>query len=112
MTHLQFADDTLIVCKKTKRNIWAIKAMLQLFEVASRLKVNFHKSQLVDVNVHNAWIQEAAVRLNCKVGCIPFKYLELPVGANPKRLSTWVPVVEKVRDKLSSWKSKSLSFGG
>lgn len=51
VSHLQFADDTLVVCKKSKKNIWAIKATLQLFEVISGLKVNFHKSQLIGVNV-------------------------------------------------------------
>ncbi|MCH90051.1 LINE-1 reverse transcriptase like, partial [Trifolium medium] len=32
------------------------------------------------------WVREAAKVLNCKVGVIPFIYLGLPIGANPRRL--------------------------
>lgn len=112
VSHLQFADDTLLMGKKSRSNIWAIKAALQLFELSSRLKINFHKSQLVGMNVNLDWLQSVAAVLNCKVGRVPFLYLRLPIGENPRRLSTWAPVVEKVRKRLSSWRSKSLSFGG
>lgn len=60
----------------------------------------------------NEWVKIAAPVLNCKVGNVPFRYLGLPVGENPERLSIWVIVVEKVRDRLSGWRSKSISFGG
>lgn len=111
-SHLQFADDTLLVCKKSKRNLWAIKATLQIFEVVPGLKVNFHKSQLMGLNVDVGWLQNAAYVLNCKVGAVPFRYMGLPVGANPKKLSTWAPVVDTVKQRLSVWKCKNLSFGG
>ncbi|MCH88765.1 RNA-directed DNA polymerase (Reverse transcriptase), partial [Trifolium medium] len=50
--------------------------------------------------------------LNCIQGGIPFKYLGLPVGANPRRMSTWDPLVEKIRRKLNSWGNKLISLGG
>ena len=43
ITHLQFADDTLLVGEKSWANIRALKAVLILFEAVSWLKVNFHK---------------------------------------------------------------------
>lgn len=56
ISHMQFADDTLIVGGKFWSNIWAFKAILQLFEMPSGLKVNFHKSQLLGVNVDVDWL--------------------------------------------------------
>jgi len=50
-------------------------AILLLFEALSGLKVNFSKSHLVGVNVATSWLSEAAMVMNCKVGCIPFVYL-------------------------------------
>lgn len=50
--------------------------------------------------------------LNCLSKKLPFNFLGLPLGANPKRKSTWLPVVDKVKKKLSSWKRKLLSFAG
>ena len=50
--------------------------------------------------------------LNCRIMRIPFTYLGLPVGANPRRVETWTPVIEKVKKKLCAWKQKQLSIGG
>jgi hypothetical protein len=53
-------------------NARAIKANIVLFELTSRLKVNFYKSLLVGVNVFNSWmVIKASIVLNCKIGCIP-----------------------------------------
>ncbi|GAU25950.1 hypothetical protein TSUD_16880 [Trifolium subterraneum] len=43
VSHLQFADDTLLVGVKNWANVRALKAVLVLFESVSGLKVNFHK---------------------------------------------------------------------
>ncbi|XVF32290.1 hypothetical protein REPUB_Repub17cG0069200 [Reevesia pubescens] len=48
----------------------------------------------------------------CKERTIPFKYLGLLVGSNPRKLEFWKPIIDKVRSKLSLWKKKTLSFGG
>lgn len=50
--------------------------------------------------------------MNCKSGEIPFKYLGLPVGADPKSIATWRPVINTLERILASWKGKHLSFGG
>jgi hypothetical protein len=55
---------------------------------------------------------EAASVLGCSVGRIPFLYLGLPIGGDPRRLSFWDPVVNKIRTRLSGWNSRFLSFGG
>jgi len=50
--------------------------------------------------------------LNCKVGAIPFVYLGMPIGGNARRLSFWNPMINRIRTRLSGWKSKHLSLGG
>jgi hypothetical protein len=50
--------------------------------------------------------------LHCREGCVPFKYLGLPVGANSKKMATWEPMVEQLRNRLNSWGTKYVSFGG
>lgn len=56
VSHLQFADDTLILGDKRSLNIWTIKVVLQLFEGISGLKVNFYKSKLFGINVRDEWL--------------------------------------------------------
>lgn len=82
---LQYADDTIFVGEATWENLWAMKSVLRCFELLSGLKVNFHKSSLISLNVEERFNCAAARFLNCKQGGIPFKYLGLPVGANPRK---------------------------
>ncbi|PNX67320.1 cysteine-rich receptor-like protein kinase, partial [Trifolium pratense] len=72
VSHLQFADDTLLIGGKSWGNVRALRAVLVLFETMSGLKVNFNKSMLVGVNIPESWLGEAASALCCKVGKIPF----------------------------------------
>jgi len=112
VSHLQFADDTLILGEKSWANVRAMCVVLHLFATMSGLKVNFHKSELVGINVPQSWLQEAADVLNCKIGRLPILYLGLPVGGDPRRLHFWNPVVNCIKSRLSRWKSKHLSFRG
>jgi hypothetical protein len=64
------------------------------------------------INVENSFMEMASTFLNCIRGRLPFKYLGLPVGANPRKMATWEPMVEKIRRKLNSWGNKHISFGG
>jgi hypothetical protein len=47
-----------------------------------------------------------------KKWCLGGKLLGLPIGANHRQESTWKPVIESVKRKLSAWTGKHLSFGG
>jgi len=108
---LQFADDTLILGEKSWANVRGMRVVL-LFESLSGLKVNFSKSHLVGVNVAGLWLSEVARLLQCRVGFLSFVYLGLPIGGNARRLSFWEPIIDRIKARLSGWKSKHLSLGG
>lgn len=112
VSHLQYGDNTIIVGVKSWKNVWAIKAMLQLFELVSSLKINCHKSLIVGINVPQSWLEEAASVLHCRFGALPFKYLGLPIGGDPRREGFWKPVLDTTRSKLLGWNHKHLSIGG
>jgi len=112
VSHLQFADDTLFLGGKSWANVRVTHAGLVLFEAMSGLKVNYHKSSLVGVNITDSWLSEAASVLGCKIGKISFVYLGLPIGGDPRRLLFWEPVVNRIKSRLSGWHSRFLSFGG
>jgi hypothetical protein len=112
LTHLQFADDALIIGEKSWLNVRARRAVLLLFEEVSGIRVNFHKSLLTGVNISESWLTEVASVMNCRRGSVPFVYLGLPIGGDSRRLSFWKPVIDRIVGRLSSWKNKFLSFGG
>ncbi|GAU20017.1 hypothetical protein TSUD_273520 [Trifolium subterraneum] len=73
---------------------------------------NLFTGYSVGVNIPESWLNEAALALHCNVEKIPFLYLGLSIGGDPRRLSFWEPVLTRIKNRLSGWKSRFLSFGG
>ncbi|MCH85046.1 RNA-directed DNA polymerase (Reverse transcriptase) [Trifolium medium] len=57
-------------------------------------------------------MEAASNFLSCKVGSIPFKFLGIPVGANPRSCKTWQPILDLMEKRLAKWKGKYLSIDG
>jgi hypothetical protein len=112
ISHLQYADDTICLGEASWNNLRCLKAILRGFELCSGLKVNFWKSCLMGINVPLSFMDTACNFLNCKQGSIPFSYLGLPVGANPRRGATWDPLIDHLKKRLQSWGNRFVSLGG
>ncbi|RVX07712.1 LINE-1 reverse transcriptase-like [Vitis vinifera] len=111
VSYLLFADDTIVFCEPSKDQLTHLGWILAWFEVASRLRINLAKSELIPVGeIDN--IEEMVVELGCRIGSFPVKYLGLPLGARHKALSTWDGVEERMRRRLALWKRQYLSKGG
>jgi len=83
VTHLLFANDTLVLCDADLGQILFLHLVLLWFEVVTRVKINMGKSELVPVDV----VPNIAVRvdvLGCKQSSFPMKYLGLSLSANVK----------------------------
>jgi len=109
---LQYADDTLFFCSPTYHNVLVIKAMLRSFELVSGLRVNFHKSTVGVAGISELDLRVFSKCLNSRLMGLPFKYLGMPIGGNPRKCVFWNPVVDKIRSRLSSWKGRLLSMAG
>jgi len=112
VSFLQFADDTLFFCEDSWSNVVVMKSILRGFELASGLKINFHKSSLAGVNVQSNNLLCYSKFLNCNQLGTPFKYLGLEVGGNPRKKLFWEPVLNKLKARLSVWKGRFLSMAG
>jgi hypothetical protein len=101
VSHLLFADDTLIMCDANSKHIHNLDHILLCFEVISGLKINLPKSELVALGeVPN--IKELASILSCKISYFPMKYLGLPLGVPFKSRAIWDGVVERMEKRLAS----------
>jgi len=84
---LPFANDTLILCELNIQNIRFVKARLRLFEICSRLRINFFKSKIGALGVDRNVLEMFYEILNCSIMNISFVYLGLPIGGNSAKAS-------------------------
>ena len=85
ISHILYADDTIIFCDANAEQLMYLRWTLMWFEAFSGLKINLHKSEIIPLRrVDN--VEELAAELGCGVGSLPTKYLGLPLGA-PHRAS-------------------------
>jgi hypothetical protein len=85
-SHLQYADDTLCIGTPSVDNLWTNKALLQGFESASGLKINFAKSCLIGVNVQTDFMDMACSFLHCSQGCLPFSIFGSSGGCQSSKI--------------------------
>jgi hypothetical protein len=68
LTHLQYADDTVICLEIDENSIANTKFLLYYFENMSGLKINYHKSEVMVLGVPVEESARIARMLNCKEG--------------------------------------------
>ena len=93
-------------------NAMNLSRILTCFHLASGLKVNYNKSKLYGIGVNLLELNSLASTIGRLPSHFPCTYLGLPIGAKMSRCANWNKIIEKFQMKLSSWKSKTLSFGG
>ena len=56
----------------------------------------------------NHLIEELLATIKCGLAKLPVTYLGIPLGANPRKILTWKPIIEKVEKRLAMWKANTL----
>jgi hypothetical protein len=111
ISHLLFADDTLIFSDANPSHIFHLRLVFTWFEAISGLKINISKSEVVPVG-QVPDIGVLADTLGCNINQLPMSYLGLPLGAKFKSKHIWDPILEKMERKLAGWQRMYLSKGG
>ena len=113
VTHLFFANNSLLFCKATNQECHKLIEILGLYEVASGQKVNAEKFSVFFS--HNTPQEKRCEVLNI-LGPMQdirhSKYLGLSSIIGRSKTKVFAKMKEKVGRKLAGWKGKLLSIGG
>ncbi|XP_071923063.1 uncharacterized protein [Coffea arabica] len=113
ISHLFFADDSLIFCKANSKKASEITRIFQIYELASGQKINIEKSAvLFSRNTSQANKQDVLQTLGNIQHVSQAKYLGLPMVIRRSKNSTFRFLKDKMTSKLQGWKGKMLSNAG
>uniref|UniRef100_A0A803Q0L5 Reverse transcriptase domain-containing protein n=1 Tax=Cannabis sativa TaxID=3483 RepID=A0A803Q0L5_CANSA len=113
VSHLFFADDSLIFMDAEMESCQRFKSLLELYSAASGQLVNYHKSEVCfGRNVSREVRQQLALFMGVRQVDNHGKYLGLPsfVGRNKKEFLDQIK--NKVWAKMKGWKSSMFSMAG
>jgi hypothetical protein len=108
---IQYADDTIVIMQGVESQLLLLKEILHKIYLSSGLKVNYHKSCLVPINIDSAQALELAEAFGCLVGSFPFTYLGLPMGLTKPQVKDYAPLICRIERRLSA-SSQFLSYAG
>lgn len=112
LTHLQYADDTILFMEDDESSLANVKFILYCFEWMTGLRINYHKSDVYTFGLSESEQQRVANTLKCKVGEFPMIYLGIPVSDRHLGINCMREVPNKLRRRLQLWKSRNLTSGG
>ncbi|GMJ04337.1 hypothetical protein HRI_004102900 [Hibiscus trionum] len=113
LTHLLFADDSIIFGEATTRGAHNLQLALNTYANCSGQLINYDKSSVFfSSNVIEENRREVCRLLQVSVQDCPDRYLGLPsvVGRNKKASLTFIK--DKCSSSMNSWSTRSLSMGG
>lgn len=109
MSHLCFADDLLVFTDGTKRSIEEVFKVFKEFESCSGLKISLEKSTLYTAGINESTKADIIATFPFSSGSLPVRYLGLPLLTKRMTVSDYLPLIEKVRKRMSSWTGRLLS---
>lgn len=111
ISHLQYADDTVILLQYSPDNLRNVRLILSCYEAMSVMKINFEKSEIFTVGLSETEQEIAATTLGCKLGTFPMKYLGMPVSCYKITKAQLSYVSSKTEKRLVTWQCEYLSSG-
>jgi hypothetical protein len=107
-----FADDVVIFLQPVALDLEVTMDILNIFREASGLKTSMEKSSVFPIHCSAENVSTIHNLLPCHVANFPCKYLGVPLSLKRLGKHHIQPFIDKIADRLPSWKADLLSRAG
>ncbi|GJR58949.1 RNA-directed DNA polymerase, eukaryota, reverse transcriptase zinc-binding domain protein [Tanacetum coccineum] len=105
-------DDLIMLCNGDTVSVKNLKKALDKFSAISGLYPNLGKCTMFCGGIDDETKENISKNFHFKEGKLPVRYLGVPLVTKKIEFVDCKQLVDKVRQKLSDWKNKSLSYAG
>ncbi|XP_031111845.1 uncharacterized protein LOC116015819 [Ipomoea triloba] len=113
VSHLLFADDSLLFFKACEREVQVVKNSLDVYCAASGQTINYNKSNITfSANTPDAIKAHIATSLGVCLATDLGKYLGLPSCLGRSKSATLRFLEQRIRDRITGWRNKCISRAG
>jgi hypothetical protein len=110
VSHLLFADDSLILFRANEGNAQQLQRILNLYEECSGQMINKEKSAIMfSSNTRDEKRREVMQELNIQKETMNERYLGLPVHVGKSKTGVFAYLKERIWQRIQGWKEKMLS---
>jgi hypothetical protein len=87
-----------------------LRVILMLFEKVFGMRINFHKSELIPLNLEHESVHEISHLLHCPVGSLPFRYLGVPIRFERLSREDLQHVINKLVKMIVGWRGRLMAY--
>jgi hypothetical protein len=107
-----YADDAAVFLKPIKEDVSLTAHILESFGHASGLVTNRGKCAAYPINCDGLQLEEILADFTCPILSFPCQYLGLPLHVRCLRRVDVQPLLDKMANRLPTWKGKFLNRAG
>ncbi|GJZ94119.1 reverse transcriptase zinc-binding domain-containing protein [Tanacetum coccineum] len=96
ISHLLYVNDVIITTEWNTNDLDSIIRVLQVFYLASGLKINIQKSNVYGIGVSDVDVSSISNNSGCVPWSFLFTYLGLPIGSNMSLTSSWQVLLDSL----------------
>ncbi|KAH1090902.1 hypothetical protein J1N35_018159 [Gossypium stocksii] len=113
VTHLFFADDSILFGEASTERVNTIKGVIKEYEVVSGQKVNFEKLFIYfSGNVEAELKEQVGSTLGVRISNNPEKYLGLPTMVGRRKKQAFNEIRDRFNRLVNNWSIRFLLIGG
>lgn len=112
LTHLCFFDDLMVFVEGTKNSVEGVLSVFDEFAGWSGLSISLEKSTIFMVGIAEGERSRILTNFPFAEGKLTVCYLGLPLMTQVMGRQDYLPQVEKIRGRMSTWTCRFLSYAG